>query len=395
MAKTPKVEKRKPTVLVVDDERQTVKLIGLLLQRRGYKVIAAASGAQALMKARAENPDLVVLDVMMLGMDGYMTCTLLKEELDIPVILFSGKAMEDDRAMGFQVGAEDYLTKPIHPDELVARCETVLAESGRKDDQESLHLLREEVKRLRRQRQELAKDLLVRINTLETREGQGKTQTISLDELGPLVSGIVHDLRGGLGVISNTAGFMLDELDGDSPLATDLRKIAHTAEFCEVVTRNLIALGGGGILESTEVSLEKVVDEVFFMLKHKLVDVALVVDADPDTPTIIADEGQMKQVFMNLIKNAGEAMPDGGTLTVRIRREEPVLRVEVADTGCGISLENQARLFHELFTTKDRGYGLGLHIVDTIVKRHGGTIEVESKVGEGTTFTLRLPIEAE
>jgi two-component system NtrC family sensor kinase len=86
---------------------------------------------------------------------------------------------------------------------------------------------------------------------------------------------------------------------------------------------------------------------------------------------------------------------DGGTLTIRTRREGPVLRIEVADTGCGISPENQARLFHEFFTTKDRGYGLGLHIVDTIVKRHGGTIEVESTVGEGTTFTLRLPIEAE
>ena len=72
-----------------------------------------------------------------------------------------------------------------------------------------------------------------------------------------------------------------------------------------------------------------------------------------------------------------------------------MLRVEVADTGCGISPENQARLFHEFFTTKERGYGLGLHIVDTIADRHGGTIEVESEVGQGTTFTLRLPIEPE
>jgi signal transduction histidine kinase len=124
-----------------------------------------------------------------------------------------------------------------------------------------------------------------------------------------------------------------------------------------------------------------------------LVDVNLVVNADPDVPEILADEGQMKQVFMNLIKNAGEAMPDGGTLTFHTRREGQMLRVEVSDTGCGISPENQERVFQEFFTTKDRGYGLGLHIVHTIIKRHGGTIRVESEPGQGATFILHLPIE--
>jgi signal transduction histidine kinase len=213
--------------------------------------------------------------------------------------------------------------------------------------------------------------------------------------LGHAMDRIVHDLRGGLGVIRNTAGFALDDVDRDNPLATDLRKIVQSAEFCEVVIRNLMALGGGGAFELTKVNIERVFREVFFMLERKLVDVTLVVDADPYTPTIMADEGQMKQVFMNLIRNAGEAMPDGGTLTLRTRHDGQVIRVEISDTGSGISPENQERLFQEFFTTKDRGYGLGLHIVNTIVKRHGGTIAVESKVGEGTTFTLHLPIESD
>jgi len=389
-----KKKAKRPTILVIDDEPQSVMLTWRVLQPRGYNVGGAFRGYQGLEKARTESPDLIVLDVMMPDMDGYEVCRRLRADpttATIPVIMFTAKTMVDDQVTGFQAGADDYITKPVRPDELVSRCEHVLARYGKLDDQISLPLLREEVKRLYRQRQDLART----ISTFETIDGQQETQTILLSELSPLVSGIVHDLRGGLGVIRNTAGFLLDELNADDPLANDLRKIARSAEFCEVVTRNLVALGGGEVFEPTEFRIEKVVNEVFFMLERKLVDVNLVLNGDPDHPTIMADEGQMKQVFMNLIKNAGEAMPDGGTLTVRTRREGSMLRIEVTDTGCGISPENQARLFHEFFTTKEQGYGLGLHIVDTIVKRHGGTIEVESQVGEGTTFTLRLPIEAE
>ena len=99
----------------------------------------------------------------------------------------------------------------------------------------------------------------------------------------------------------------------------------------------------------------------------------------------------MKQVLMNLLTNAGEAMPDGGTLTVRTRREERMLCIEVSDTGCGIPPEDQDKVFYESFTTKNQGYGFGLTIVRTIITHHGGTIEMESEVGKGTTFTVRLP----
>jgi two-component system CheB/CheR fusion protein len=212
-----------------------------------------------------------------------------------------------------------------------------------------------------------------------------------LGELGRLTAGIVHDLRSGLGVIRNTVGFLEDDLD--EVHQTDLLKIHRSLDFCELVLRNLSALGGEDIFQPRPVNLEAIVRQVYFILERKLVDVDLVVEADPDASEILADEGQMKQVFMNLIKNAGEAMPDGGTLTFRARHEGEMLRIELDDTGCGISPENQERLFHEVFTVKDRGYGLGLHIVNTIIQRHGGSVEVESKVGEGTTFILHLPIK--
>lgn len=217
---------------------------------------------------------------------------------------------------------------------------------------------------------------------------------IPLAELSRLTDGIVHDMRNGLGVIRNTIGFLEDDL-ANSHHESDLRKICHSLDFCELVLRNLSALGGQDVFEPKWVNLEVIVREIFFLLERKLVEVELVVESNPDASQILADEGQMKQVFMNLIKNAGEAMHDGGTLTVRIRRNGEMARIEVSDTGSGILPENQAQLFQEFFTTKDRGYGLGLHIVNTIIKRHGGTIKVQSKVDEGATFILYLPIDVE
>jgi DNA-binding response OmpR family regulator len=117
-------------VLVVDDELQTVKLIGLVLQRRGYEIVAASLGTQGLAKAQAEDPDLIVLDVMMPDMNGFEVCRRLRADpatAGIPIIMFTARTMVDDKVTGFQAGADDYLTKPVHPDELATRVEALLA----------------------------------------------------------------------------------------------------------------------------------------------------------------------------------------------------------------------------------------------------------------------------
>ncbi len=126
-------------ILVVDDELAIVKLVGLMLQRRGYEIIAARSGDRALVKAQTENPDLVILDVMMPDMDGYEVCRRLRANpatAGLPIIMFTAKTMVDDKVAGFQAGADDYLTKPIHPEELVSRIEAVLSRSARRQVEE-------------------------------------------------------------------------------------------------------------------------------------------------------------------------------------------------------------------------------------------------------------------
>ncbi|MFW6164031.1 MAG: response regulator [Planctomycetota bacterium] len=132
----------KKKILVVDDDLQTVKLVGLVLDRRGYEIVAARTGEEAVKKAQSEQPDLIVLDVMMPDMDGYEVSRLLRADpatADVPILMFTAKAGLQDKVTGFEAGADEYLTKPIHPKELVSRVETLLkryARSGARDDEE-------------------------------------------------------------------------------------------------------------------------------------------------------------------------------------------------------------------------------------------------------------------
>ena len=254
--------------------------------------------------------------------------------------------------------------------------------------QADIDFLVKEVKQLRKERADLLRRL-----TKTQESSQTLNDQFPLAELSRITGGIVHDLRNGMGIIRNTIGFMHDDLV-NTPHEKDVVKIKRSLDFCEVVMRNLSALGGQDILNPEQVNLKEITQEMFFMLENKLVDVELVVEGDEE-PVILADEGHMKQVFMNLIKNAAEAMPEGGTLTCRFHREGDMMRVEIHDTGQGMSEDNQERLFRDFFTTKERGYGLGLFIVHTIIERHGGEISVQSKIGEGTTFILLMPIEVE
>ncbi len=254
------------------------------------------------------------------------------------------------------------------------------------NDKQTIDFLVNQVKELRKERA----DLLRQLN--EREKPAANQDRFPLEEVSSITAGIVHDMRNGLGIIRNTAGFLQGDLGEEHE--SDLLKIMRSLDYCDLVLRNLSALGGKDMLQPHWVDLEATARDVFFMLENKLVDVVLNIDVESNLPKIMADEGQIKQIFMNLIKNAGEAMPDGGMLTFRAYRDGEMVQVEISDTGHGIAPENQARLFKQFFTTKERGYGLGLFIVYSIMVRHGGTIDVNSEVGKGTTFTLRLPVEA-
>jgi len=214
--------------------------------------------------------------------------------------------------------------------------------------------------------------------------------------LGQLAGGVAHELRQPLGAIKNVAYF-LRTASGESE-EQEVREALTILE--EEVTRaertvgDLLDFARARPPARQDVNTSSVLHAALRRVEvPPSVDIVMQLEREP--PDISADPHQLNQVLENLIRNAIQAMPDGGRLTISVSSLLSEVIVSVSDTGAGIPEENLQKIFEPLFTTRAAGIGLGLVIVRTLVEGHGGTIEVESEVGAGTTFTVRLPIGVE
>jgi len=214
--------------------------------------------------------------------------------------------------------------------------------------------------------------------------------------LGRLAGGVGHELRNPLGAIKNAAYFLrmiLAERELDPEVEETLGILEREVNRSECIIGDLLDFARARPPVRRKVVLNDVVQESLSSAKIPE-GVEAVEQLDEGLPAILADPEQLDQALGNLIHNAVQAMPDGGRLVVQTEREDREwLTVSIADTGVGIPEENLEKIFEPLFTTRARGIGLGLAIVKTLVEGHGGEIEVESAVGEGSTFTVRLPVE--
>ena len=221
-----------------------------------------------------------------------------------------------------------------------------------------------------------------------------------LSSLGRMAAGVAHELRNPLAVISGRAQILLTSLRKDQPPAAD--QLGRSLVTIEEQTRRAVRIIAGLSTYARErppemrvVALPEVVEEALELVKPqvKMDGVEVVTDFDPGLPPIRGNRDQLQQVFINLAVNAVQAMRGGGRLAVGARQGSRMVTVTVADTGMGIPAENLAKIFDPFFTTKPEGEGtgLGLSIIQGIVQGHGGTVEVTSEVGVGTTFTLQFP----
>ncbi len=223
-----------------------------------------------------------------------------------------------------------------------------------------------------------------------------------LSSLGRMAAGIAHELRNPLMVILGRAQLALKKLAPQSDAAADplqrvLASIEDEAQRADRIIRSLSLYARDGTTEMTSVNLRGAITDVLELVRPqvKMDQVEVRTDVAADLPPIRGNHDQLLQVFINLIVNAAQAMPQGGEVSLVARKvSEGVVRVTVTDTGCGIPAENLQRIFDPFFTTKPpgEGTGLGLSIIHGIVEGHGGTIEVASEAGKGTTFTLQFPV---
>ena len=409
-------------ILIAEDNPDMRALLSRLVERE-FRVRVARNGREALQSLRKRAPDLVLSDVMMPEMSGTELCRAIKSDeatRSIPVVLVTSKAEREMKIEGLEIGADDYVTKPFHPRELMARVRS-LVRVGELQNQ------------LRSRNHEL-ENALMEVKLAEVQ----LVQSERLAAVGELAAGIAHEVNNPVNFALNAVRTMettvaalselaqeVTDLDSSDPrdlarrveafqqknegetageLAGDLAELSAIVADGLKRTSSLVgdlrefARPGRQSEMSEGVDLEAGMRSTMKLVSHSLqaAHAEIELEVEPGLPRLFADAGALNQVFLNLIKNAAESLDgDSGQIGVRLHRCEDEVVVEVQDDGEGIPEEVLPSLFEPFFTTKEKlgGTGLGLSISRGIVMAHGGRIEVESQKGEGTTFRICLPLE--
>ncbi len=418
MAQNTKVDSYDITILVVDDNIRNLKLLEGMLTGAGYRVRPALDGATALQAAAVAPPDLIFLDINMPGMDGFEVCRRLKVDpdlCDIPVIFISAMSETSEKLAAFECGGVDYVTKPFQFKEVQARLDTHL----------SLYDLRRQLERRVRQRtqeleesnQKLQHEIAVRKQ--ETAEKfeliERLRQAEKMESLGNMAGGVAHDFSNLLTPIIGYAQLLQARLpEADTDNLNSVNEIIKAGLRGQEMIKQILTFCRKGSLNTRPTDSYLLIKDAVKQLQTALPSsVTIFPLLDRECGLIQADIAQIHQVIMNLGINAAQAMgEDGGELHISmegitIDNHElsgqhgvsfgDYIRLEMRDNGSGIAKENLERIFEPFFSTKKQGEGtgLGLSMVHGIIKNHGGSVTVESIVGQGTTFSILVPVGEE
>jgi signal transduction histidine kinase len=221
-------------------------------------------------------------------------------------------------------------------------------------------------------------------------------QADKLSSIGLLAAGVAHEVNTPLAVISTYAQMLAKQVSEDDQKSRLLDKIAKQTFRASEIVNSLLNFSRTSPAEFGDVDMNRILEETVSLVKHQLdqsrVEVRL--EFEKDLPAISGNAGKLQQVFLNLVLNARDAMDSGGRLTLRTCSDGAYARIDVSDTGQGISTDHLPRIYDPFFTTKvaRKGTGLGLSVTYGIVQEHGGSIEVHSESGAGTLFHLEFPL---
>lgn len=360
LTKSSKVDR----ILVVDDSPDNLFLVQTILEEEGYEISLAEDGRSALSKIEHSPPDLVLLDVMMPGMDGYEVTRRVRENTKLPFIPILLITAHDQPSVveGLDTGADDFIRKPVEVEELLARVRSLLRLKHSVDERDQIARQRED-----------------------------------------FVSWMTHDLR--TPIVAAERMLALFKQGALGELSPGMQEAIVTMDRSN---RNLLSMvntllevyryeAGRKTLLFSPVDLRQLLREVSEELAPIAKEKNLSVKTDLGEKAeckVVGDRMELHRVFTNLIGNALK-FTEAGAVDIRLihTTKDPFVTVEVQDTGPGIALEDQALLFERFRpgSHKRSGSGLGLHLSRRIVEAHQGTIEVESEVGKGTLFRVRLP----
>jgi len=364
-------------ILLIDDTPANLDILCQLLEDEGHTISMAPNGSIGLQVAARSRPDLILLDVLMPGMDGFEVCRRLKQDSDlapIPVIFITGQDSAESVVTGFQTGGVDYITKPFRAEEVLARVHT------------HLHL-----------------------NRLNQELQEANSRLQEMDQLkSDFVSNVSHDLRLPLTSIKGSIDNMLDGITGNlsEKQTRYLRRIQGNANRLSRLINDLLDLSRieAGRLEIHPVNLSigQVARDVLETVQPLAAEkgISLSLSEEEEALSVHADPDRVHQILTNLVGNALKFTSEGGEVEVGIARDGELARTSVQDTGEGIPPDKLVTIFDKFEQTSGssgerEGAGLGLSIARSLVELQGGRIWVESELGKGSTFYFTLPLAGE
>jgi len=390
-------------VLIVDDERHNRELIEVMLKPEGFLLLSAANGEEALAIVERQPPDLVLLDVMMPGMDGYEVLVLIKGNPatnSIPVIMLTALDDRNARMHGLSAGAEEFLTKPVDRAELCVRVRNLLRLKAYGDKlRGTLAALESANSELDRRTREIAAALAEAGDARMMAEHANNAKTVFLRAMS-------HELRTPLNAISGYTEILELGIRGAvNPEQTkDLGRIKRASAYLLRLINDILTIArleGARPLNVISIPVNPVLGEVeeLCVLQAKAKSVTLTVTMCEGEVRVAADAERFQQILLNLITNAIKFTPAGGGIGVTCDDDDSMVRIRVSDTGVGVRLLDIDRVF-EPFVQVDRhltaatqqGVGLGLSISRELARAMRGDLTLQSAEGVGSTFTLTLPI---
>lgn len=352
--------------MVVDDNPSNIELLLVYLHEKRYRILVTRDGPNAIKRAISVKPDLILLDIMMPGMNGFETCEHLKKEpetKDIPIIFMTALADIETKLKGFELGAVDYITKPFQKAEVCARIQT--------------HLTIQE-----------QKSKLAQLNA-------------SKDRFFSIVS---HDMKGTFGSLLSFTQYVSKSFDDWS--RDDLKRLIY--EMCASAEKNYKLLEnflewsktqmGANPFQPSRVLIEYIIVQAIqvFQEQANAKNIKILYDFNSEH-YIYADSQMLATIFRNLISNAIKFSNSGGTVNVTCKEKGDQLEIQIEDNGCGMDQDILDNLFfmdkkcQTIGTAGEKGTGLGLILCKDLLEKNHGQIHVKSKKDHGTTFTIHLP----
>ena len=362
-------------ILIVDDVVSNVLLLRILLTNEKFQVVTASNGNMCIEQAKKEKPDLILLDVMMPDISGFDTAVILKkdpETADIPIIFLTALNSPSDLVKGFQVGANDFLTKPFNKEELVMRV---------------MHQIE-----------------LVAAKKTIVRQNEELRRTISNRD--KMYSVIAHDLRSPMASIRMVLNLVVNVVSRDvvgDEVFDLLDKANRESEEVHDLLDNLLkwtkSQTGRLNVVLQDIDLNDIVPGVvdIFRMIADMKGIKIDYLSANENLVVRGDNDMLKTIIRNFLSNAVKFTPDGKNIEVYCCHEGDFARISVRDHGVGIAPERVETIFHNGETTYgtggEEGSGLGLQLCQDFARKIGGDVRVESTLGEGSTFSFTVPLK--